>query len=156
SPLVVVVNERFVREYFGGQNSLGKFIEIAVGPKSGWQPREIVGIAKDAKYNDLRREVLPLFYAPLGQMVRPVQSIEVRTADEINSSAPGASLRSSISEIAPQLVVDNMRTVAQQVDRPIATERLIAKLSAGFGLLALLLAGVGLYGVLSYAVARRT
>jgi predicted permease len=156
SPLVVVVNERFVKEYFGGQNPLGKFIAIAVGPKSGWQPREIVGIARDAKYNDLRREVKPLFYAPLSQVVRPVQSIEVRTADGINSSALGAGLRSAVSEIAPQLVVDDVRTVAQQVDRPIATERLIAKLSAGFGLLALLLAGVGLYGVLTYAVARRT
>jgi putative ABC transport system permease protein len=156
SPNVVVVNERFVKEYFPSQNPMGKFIAIAVGPKFGWQPREVVGVVRDAKYNDLRRETKPLFYTPFSQMSREVQSIEVRTANALDALVLGSSVRGVLAKIAPNWVVDDVRTVAQQVARPIATERLIARLSAGFGLLALLLAGVGLYGVLSYAAARRT
>lgn len=156
SPPVVVVNESFVKAYFPGENPLGKFIAIAVGPKSGWQPRTVIGVTRDAKYNDLRRETKPLFYTPFSQMPREVQSIEVRSANATDPLLLGSSVREVVAKIAPQWVVDSVRTVAQQVDRPIATERLIARLSAAFGLLALLLAGVGLYGVLSYAVARRT
>ena len=153
---VVVVNESFVKKYLSGESPLGKFIAIAVGPRSSWRPRAIVGIVRDTKYNDLRRETKPLFYAPFSQMSREPQSVEVRTANTMDPLILGPSVRDVIATIAPQLVVDDMRTLAQQVDRPIATERLIAELSAGFGLLALLLAGVGLYGVMSYAVARRT
>ena len=97
-----------------------------------------------------------MFYAPITQLVRPVQSIEVRTNGAANAVALEPSLRHVLADIAPQFLVDDVRTVAQQVDRPMATERLIAKLSASFGLLALLLAAVGLYGLLSYAVAQRT
>jgi predicted permease len=153
---VLVVNERFVRQYFGGQDPLGKVVSIAVGPKSTWQPREVVGVVGDAKYNDLRRETRPLFYVPLVQLVRPVQSVEIRTAGAANPIALGPTVRHVLSEIAPQLIVDDVRTVAQQVDRPIAMERLVGKLSASFGILAMTLAAFGLYGLLSYSVARRT
>jgi predicted permease len=155
-PLAVVVNESFAKRYFGGQNPVGRTVRIADGPPADRRPRAIVGLVGDARYNDLRREIQPMFYTPLGQLPRRVQSIEVRTVGVANPIALGPSLRSTIANVAPDWVVEGVRTMAQQVDRPIAAERFIARVAASVGVLALALTAVGLYGLLSYLVARRT
>ena len=85
-----------------------------------------------------------------------IRSIEIRTAAAQDSATLGGQIRRLLQDLSPHLVVVDVRSVAQQVERPIARERLIAKLSALFGLLALGLACIGLYGLLSYSVLRRT
>ena len=156
TPGVVVINESFARQYFTGQSPLGKSLTIAAGPEHLRRLRRIVGVVNDAKYNDLRKPIKPLFYAPITQLPRPIRSIEIRTAAAQDSATLGGQIRRLLQDLSPHLVVVDVRSVAQQVERPIARERLIAKLSALFGLLALGLACVGLYGLLSYSVLRRT
>ena len=151
---VVVVNESFARKYFGNRNPVGRVVAIANGPREVLQPRVIVGVIGDARYNDVRREILPMFYAPLPQLPRRVQSIEVRTTGPANPLALGPSLRTAIAAVAPEWVVEGVRPIAQQIDRPIAAERFVARVGAAGGVLALVLAVVGLYGLLSYLVAR--
>ena len=129
---------------------------IAAGPEKLRRLRRIVGVVNDAKYNDLRKPIKPLFYAPITQLPRPIRSIEIRTAAAQDSATLGGQIRRLLQDLSPHLVVVDVRSVAQQVERPIARERLIAKLSALFGLLALGLACIGLYGLLSYSVLRRT
>ena len=156
TPGVVVINESFARQYFTGQSPLGKSLTITAGPENLRRLRRIVGVVKDAKYNDLRKPIKPLFYAPITQLPRPIRSIEIRTAAAQDSAALAGQIRRLLQDLSPHLVVVDVRSVAQQVERPIARERLIAKLSALFGLLALGLACIGLYGLLSYSVLRRT
>ncbi len=156
TPGVVVINESFARQFFTGQSPLGKSLTITAGPENLRRLRRIVGVVKDAKYNDLRKPIKPLFYAPITQLPRPIRSIEIRTAAAQDSAALAGQIRRLLQDLSPHLVVVDVRSVAQQVERPIARERLIAKLSALFGLLALGLACIGLYGLLSYSVLRRT
>ncbi|MGH9850946.1 MAG: ABC transporter permease, partial [Blastocatellia bacterium] len=156
APAIVVINESFAKQYFTGQSPLGKSLTIAAGPENLRRTRQIVGVVKDAKYNDLRRPIKPLFYAPITQLPRAMRSIEIRMAAATDSVALGGQIRRLLQDMSPQLVVVDVRSLAQQVERPISRERLIAKLSVLFGLLALGLACVGLYGLMSYSVLRRT
>jgi ABC-type antimicrobial peptide transport system permease subunit len=115
---------------------------------SGW---EIVGIVADAKYDKLRRDVTPTTYIPnSGGSV----TFALRTQTEPEKFVP--QIRAIVSQIDTNLPVYNVRTVSQQIDRQILKERLIARLSGFFGVLALFLACIGLYGLVSYEVARRT
>ena len=118
-------------------------------PKSpGW---EIVGVVADAKYNQLRREVEPTTYVPnSGGRV----SFALRTQTEPGKFVP--QIRALVNQVDNNLPVFDIRTESQQIDRQIFQERLIARMSGFFGALALLLACIGLYGLVSYEVARRT
>lgn len=145
---VAVVNETFVKQYLDGRDPLGLHF-------GGDSPRaskyEIVGVARDAKYNNLRDAIKPTAYQPLlaGQAY-----FEVRTAGDPSFLIPLA--RKIVREIDPNLPLFNVKTQVQVIDETLIIERLVARLSAAFGLLALTLACVGLYGLLSYEVARRT
>ena len=112
---------------------------------------EIIGVVRDSKYNDLRREISPTMYEPQSGMGA---SFEVRTAGDPQALVPA--IRRVVAEINPNLPLRDVTTESQQIDRLLFQERLIARLSAFFGLLALVLACIGLYGLLSYEVARRT
>jgi predicted permease len=150
-----IVNQGFVRKYFPKLNVVGmRFGEQEADPEkgqeksSGW---EIVGIVADAKYDKLRRDVQPTTYIPnSGGSV----TFALRTQTEPEKFVP--QIRAIVSQIDSNLPVYNVRTVSQQIDRQILKERLIARLSGFFGVLALLLACIGLYGLVSYEVARRT
>jgi putative ABC transport system permease protein len=150
-----VVNEAFVRIFLKGVNPLGRTLTLAIkGPTSGL-PLEIVGVAADAVYRSLRDPVPPTIYLPFAQqqLRLTVVSLSVRSS----SGSPLRLIRSlenAINAVNPELAL-TFHPLADQVNASLTQERVVAMLSAAFGGLALLLAGVGLYGVTSYAVSRR-
>jgi predicted permease len=152
-PEPVIVDQAFVVKYLGKENPLGKLFgeSAAKEDEPASAGYEIVGVVRDTKYNDLRREINPTMYTPQSGMGA---SFEVRTAADPQALVPA--IRRVVAQINPNLPLRDVTTEAQQIDRLLFQERLIARLSAFFGLLALVLACIGLYGLLSYEVARRT
>ena len=160
-PIPVLVNQTFVRKYFPNQNPLGK--RLTEGNSSGTsgegaevpQPRakswEIIGVVGDTKYNSLRREIHPMVYVPL---TGGGAHFELRTAQEPTALIPA--VRDLVKRTDSNLPIFGVRTQIQRIEELLTRERVIARLASFFGLLALLLACVGLYGLLSYEVARRT
>jgi predicted permease len=152
-PTPVIVNQAFIAEYLGKENPIGKQFGQSAGdedrPKSSGY--EIVGVVRDAKYDDLRQEITATMYAPQSGMGA---SFEVRTAADPQGLLPA--IRNVVAQLNPNLPLFHVITQSEQIDRLLFQERLIARLSAFFGLLALVLACVGLYGLLSYEVSRRT
>jgi predicted permease len=153
-PVPVLVNQAFAREYFPNQNPVGLHMGKAQGdePATGPQPGYlIVGIAGDTKYSRLRRDILPTMFLP---QVGKSAHFELRTAG--NPTALVKQVRAIVSQADNNLPLFDVRTQAQQIDQALYQERLMSRLSSFFALLALALACVGLYGLLSYEVARRT
>ena len=149
----VVVNETFVHRFFPDTNPIGKHVRDTYPGN----PAEciVVGVAADAKYNSLREKTPPRLYGPLfNPMWEQASAVyEVRTfADTASISA---ALRSAVQEIAPSLPAITVRTMDGLVGDTLQTDLFIEQLSITFGFLAILLASVGLYGVMAYTVARR-
>jgi predicted permease len=151
APKVAVVNQAFARKYFGGEDPLGKRIGLDSVKNSG--QLEIVGIAQDAKYFELRGDMPPTVYLPYFQEPASDAYFTVRTTGE--PTAIFTLIRQAVREIDGSLPISDFKTVRQQVESGWAQERLLAMLSSFFGLLALSLAAIGLYGVMAYSVARR-
>jgi len=155
APVPVIVNKTFVRKYFPNVNPLGQhFGEREANPDKGdWaSPGWVIfGVVSDAKYESLRSEIAPTMYVPSSG---GNTSFEVRT--RTNPTAMTASIRSMVSQMDNNLPVFEVHTQTELIDRMLFQERMIAKLSGFFGLLALVLACIGLYGLLSYEVSRRT
>jgi predicted permease len=160
---VAVINETFARKFFPKEDPLGK--HIGMGDASHAGDFEIVGIVEDTKYQDARDSAYPTFFMPFLQMSKdPKQAfmlgshylhdIELRVAGKPENLA--AAVRQTLADIDPNLTVLDMMTLSEQVTRNFNQDRLIARLTELFGLLALVLACVGLYGVTAYSVARRT
>jgi predicted permease len=151
APRVAVVNQAFARKYFGDEDPLGRRFGLD-GPKNSGQ-FEIVGLAQDAKYFELRGAMPPTVYLPYFQEPASYASFAVRTTGE--PTAMIASIRQAVREIDGSLPISDFKTVRQQVESGWAQERLFATLSSFFGLLAVMLAAIGLYGVMAYSVACR-
>jgi predicted permease len=149
---VAVVNESFARRYFGKQNPIGQTFRVDSDAPS----TQIVGVVGDAKYDHLRRDMRPIVFVPYVyiQASSNAGEFELRTALDPKAMIP--EIRAAVSRFDPNLLVTDMKTQMEQIDRNIYQERLIANLSSLFALLALIVACVGIYGLLSYQVARRT
>ena len=153
APHIAIVNEAFVRRFFPNENPIGK--RLSVGPAVSTTVKEIVGVVKDAKYNDLREGTKEMFYLPLLQTpTLPARSIQVRTAGP--PAALVEQIRQVVREADPSIVITESKTLVDQVDRTLVQERLLADLSSFFGAAALVLACIGLYSVLAYQVVQRT
>jgi predicted permease len=153
SPKVAIVNETFSRTFFPGENPLGR--RISTKPQfDPSQAIEIVGVVKDSKYNDLRQEVRSMFYLPLFQTTSQFNSVEVRTSE--NPLAVAGPVRQVLREAHPDIEIGPFKTLDDQVNQSLVRERLLSKLCSLFGLLAVFMACIGLYGIMSYTVVRRT
>ncbi|HZS07511.1 MAG TPA: ABC transporter permease [Blastocatellia bacterium] len=152
APRVAIVNESFARHYFGNQNPVGHHLETR-----GRGLAEIIGVVRDAKYNSLREQNVKMIYRPWRQDAAHLWNemcVVVRTLAD--PAAVAANVRRELGDIDPTLPVLSTDTVEAQMGRTLVQERLIATLSGLFGLLALVLSSVGLYGIVSCGVTRRT
>ncbi len=153
APTPVIVNQAFVKKYLGKEYPLGKRFGESAGDANGPASPgyEIIGVVRDAKYSDLRREIHPMMYTPQSA---GGASFELRTAADPQAILPA--IRDVVAQVNTNLPLFDVKTESEQIDRLLFQERLVARLSGFFGLLALVLACVGLYGLLSYEVSRRT
>jgi predicted permease len=153
APKVIVVNEAFVKRYLAGQNPIGARMMFGSSDHPVFD-REIVGVAADSRV-DLRKPAKETVYLPYSQNDRSERAVfYVRYAGDEGQVA--AAIRHVLRETDPNLPVATIKTVDLRIRETLYIERLIAVLSAGFGVLATLLAAIGLYGVIAYAVTRRT
>ncbi len=159
-PIPVLINRAFARRYFANRNPLGKRItkghsEWSSGDSAVSKPKspswQIAGVVGDTKYNDLRRAVHPAVYVPL---TGGGAHFELRTAS--NPAALIPAVRDAVNRLDNNLPLFDVHTQSEKIGELVAQERIVARLSSFFGVLALLLACVGLYGLLAYEVARRT
>jgi predicted permease len=153
-PRVAIVNEAFARHFFAGQSAIGR--RLCLGEKwDSARTYEVVGVAADAHYSNLRQGVEPMVYLP------PYRESDwsggilcIRTAGDPKGII--GAIRRKVQEIDPAVMVTETRTMESYLNRALLQERFVAALGGFFGVVALLLAGVGLYGVMSQAVTRRT
>ena len=156
SPPVCVINEAFAKRFFPGRNPIGKHITSTFSDDTGNNIRrsmEVVGVATDARVRSLRGTIEPKFYAAADQ-AGGASWFEIRTT--IEPSRVLNAVRKKILAIDGDLSIENARTLDQLIEAQNSQPRLIAELCAIFGILALILAATGIYGILSYTVARRT
>jgi predicted permease len=150
-PRSAIVNEAFVKRYLMGGNALGARIGQGSGPDA--QPNiEIVGVVANFSYRGLREESEQVYF-PIIKGTEPGGQFYVRVRGTPEQAA--RSIRSIVHNADPALAITNFRTVDEQVQRSLNTERILATLTSGFGVLAVLLSLVGLYGVMSFVVSQR-
>lgn len=152
-PRVAIVNQAMARRYFPGANPIGKHFAVEGDPKPD-SPYEIVGVVGDAKAVELRDAPYPTMYFNMFQESQLMDDFALRTKAEPESVA--GTVRQMVRDVLKTVPVARVTTLADQVDSNIVPERLIATLSEFFGCLGAMLAGIGIYGLLAYAVAQRT
>ena len=155
APFVAIVNQTLARKFFPNLNPIGRYFRKEELPGKPVQPIQIVGVAKDSKYESIREETYSMAFFPIAQQTLGSgqdETFELRTVTPPSSLV--SPVQNAIGEVNKEISLD-FHTLAEQVNDSLVQERLLAGLSAFFGGLALLLAMVGLYGALSYMVTRR-
>lgn len=145
---VVVVNQAFADRYLQGRNAVGARVEILD------ESREVVGVTADARYGQPRQEASPKIFVPVYQVPTGLGHLQVRSTAE--TGAVTLAVRQVLAEINPGLVILEATNLNTQLERVLSRERLMSNLTAAFGVLGLLLAAVGLFGVMNYGVMIRT
>jgi predicted permease len=154
APKVAIVNAKFVKKYFGNADPIGRHIGMGGDPGTKTDI-QIIAVAGDTKYEDMRTPVPEEVYEPYEQQDFSLgMNIYVHTRGR--PADMFATVRQAAGQVDPSVPIYDMRTLTDQVDNSLVTERLMALLSAVFGGLATVLAAMGLYGVMAYVVARRT
>ena len=152
--MVCVINETFAKRFFDGRNPIGLHVTQQYADER--HTYEVVGVVRDSRQNRLRGEIEHRFYTPATQPAASISAVTFIMRPRGDAAAVLAEVRRVVQQAEPDMPISRAATLAEAVDRRIVQDRLLAQLSIAFGVVALLLAAIGLYGVLSYGVVRRT
>ena len=151
APGIAILNETLAARLWPNEDALGKRVSVA-GPKGPFL--EVVGVARNSKYRTLGETPRPYVYLPLSQSYDPKMTLVVRTTGEPKAIAP--IVREQIRALNANLPIADVQTLREQLELTLLPSRIAAWTLGAFGALALLLAGIGIYGVVSYGAAQRT
>ena len=151
---VVIINQAFARKYFAGRNPVGHYIGLGNDPGTKTD-LEVIGVAKDSRFYNLRGEIRPQIYFDNDQNP-DIQQINVYLRTGMTLAQASPVIRQAVRSLDPAVPVFALRTLDEQADLTLARDNMLASLTAVFGVLATILAAIGIYGVMSFSVARRT
>jgi putative ABC transport system permease protein len=154
APRIAIINEALARKFFSGRNPVGQHVAQKSGPGDALVHLEIVGVAQDSKYESLREAIAPMLYTPFAQqdVASNISAYVLRTTGDPHTLMP--SLSTAIGRVHKDITF-GFSPLSEQIDASLIQEKLLAMLAGFFGVLALLVAGVGLYGVMWLAMTRR-
>lgn len=155
APRVVIVNQQFAHKIFGAENPVGRMFKIEVYKGEPMLEYQVVGLVKNTKYKDLREDFSPIAFYPQMQDGKPDPGTEVIVRSSLPLEPLLASLRRTVADFKPAVTID-FHVFDRQVKQTLLRERLLATLGGFFGALAVVLATIGVYGVIAYLVVRRT
>jgi ABC-type antimicrobial peptide transport system permease subunit len=150
SPKVAIINETFARVFFAGVSPLGRTFDIAEGTKN----LQVIGVVRDAKYVSLQEKQHAAAFYPYVQHPGFLENLAIRYSGDPKSAIAG--IRRAVAEVDPNLPIGGFIALSRMVDDSVQNRRIVAQLCTVFAILAAILASIGIYGVMSYGIARRT